>query len=289
LKVAVVGATGVLGRNVITALLARNHSVHAIARNPDDFPLLNRVSLFRGDILNKGSLTEGLAGCDAALHLATAIPKRGEPTDWSRNTAVRTTGTRNLLEASADAKVCRYVQQSMVLVYADGGDQWITEASSIANPSALTKPMLEMEELVAVSTLDWVILRGGVFYGPGTERMYDWNEHALAGSLAMPGGGADFVSLIHVQDMADAVAAAVDSPLHREIVNVVDDEPVTYRELFDFIAYRHGAPAPKDGGALVFPSLRVSNARAREQLAWKPRYPSFREGWLSGPMQKLNS
>ncbi len=205
------------------------------------------------------------------------------PQNWSRNTAVRTTGTRNLLAAAAAAKVRKYIQQSVGLIYAPAGDRWVDESFPMAPASAIVAPVLEMEESVRASPLDWIIVRGGVFYGPGTDRMLEWNERALAGDLKMPGAGDDFLSLIHVEDMADAVVAAAASPLRNAVLNVVDDQPVSYKELFEFVARAQGAPAPAADGPPIFPSLRISNARAKEQLMWHPRHKSYRDGWVFGP------
>lgn len=279
------GGTGVLGRIALTKLLARGHRVNAVVRNPESANLVahERLAIYRGDILEPRSLDPALVDCQAVLHLATAIPKRGMPQDWSRNTAVRTVGTRNLLAAANAARVRKYIQQSMVLIYAAAGDRWIDESFPLAQASAIVAPVLEMEESVRTSTLDWIILRGGIFYGPGTDRMFEWNERALAGDLKMPGTGDDFLSLIHVEDMADAVVAATESQLRSAVLNVVDDLPVSYNELFEFVARGQGAPAPAADGSPIFPSLRISNVLAKEQLNWHPRRKSYREGWVFGP------
>jgi nucleoside-diphosphate-sugar epimerase len=280
----VLGGTGVLGRIALTKLLARGHRVNAVVRNPASANLIahERLSIYRGDILEPHSLDPAIDGCQAVLHLATAIPKRGMQPDWSRNTAVRTVGTRNLLAATATAKVGKYIQQSMVLIYAPAGDRWIDESFPLAQASAIIAPMLEMEECVRTSSFDWIILRGGVFYGPGTDRMFEWNERALAGDLKIPSASDDFLSLVHVEDMADAVVAAAESPLRNAVLNIVDDQPVSYKELFEFVAQGQGAPSPAADGPPIFPSLRVSNARAKEQLMWHPRHESYRDGWVFG-------
>jgi nucleoside-diphosphate-sugar epimerase len=75
-------------------------------RNPQTAALTahDNLILFQADILEAESLRAGVAGCDAVLHLATAIPAPGAAQDWSRNTAVRTVGTRNLLQIAAAAQ-----------------------------------------------------------------------------------------------------------------------------------------------------------------------------------------
>ena len=164
-------------------------------------------------------------------------------------------------------------------MYESAGDAWVTETSAIAPPTSITAPVHDMEAQVMASQLEWIILRGGVFYGSGTGRMFDWNELALEQRLTVPGDGGDYLSLIHVEDMASAVVAAVEVSARGAIVNVVDDEPVTYSELFNYVARVHNRPAPAACGPLIFPSLRVSNRRAKDLFGWTPRYKSYREGW----------
>ncbi len=284
MRTAVIGATGVLGRCAVPILLARGHDVHALVRNPQDggLPVHARLTLFQADILDSTSLHAGVTGCDAVLHLATAIPKHGSPADWARNTAIRTSGTGNLLKAAAQAGVRRYVQQSIAFVYENAGDAWLTEASAIAPPTPITAPVHDMEARVMASQLEWLILRGGVFYGPGTGRMIDWNDLALKEALAAPGDGGGYVSLIHVEDMASAVVAAAEASAHDAIVNIVDDEPVSYRELFDYVARIYNSAKPAAGGPPIFSSMRVSNRRAKDLLGWAPRYKSYRDGWIAG-------
>jgi len=283
-RIAVVGASRVLGRSVVPALLARGHLVHALVRNPPTAALAahDNLILFQADILEAESLRAGVAGSDAVLHLATAIPAPGAPSDWSRNTAVRTFGTRNLLQVAAAAQTRRYIQQSIAMVYAGAGAEWVTEAAPMAPYTPVTAAVHDMEAQVRTSNLDWIILRGGMFYGPGTARMFEWNELALAGRLTMPGDGSDYLSLIHVEDMASAVVAAAEVQTGMFTVNIVDDEPVTYRNLFGFVAGLHGVPSLALGGSSPIPSLRVSNHLSKELLGWAPRYKTYRAGWIRG-------
>lgn len=280
-RIGVIGATGVLGRAVIPRLLARGHTVHALARKPAAgiLPAHPNLHIFEADILQPQTLPRGLEGCSAALHLATAIPRPGGPPDWTLNNAVRDAGTKAFLAACAAAGVVRYVQQSIVMLYDDGADAWLTEGAPFRlNP--VNSSAAVMENAVVGSGLQWVILRGGVFYGPGTSRAQEWNALAKAGTLTLPGEGLAYLSLIHVDDMADAVAAATDSNARELAFNIVDDQPVTFRDLFEFIAGRYGAAKPAAGGPPLFPSLRVSNRLARETLGWRPAHPSYRSGWI---------
>lgn len=286
MHVAVIGATGVLGRNVMRYLVARDHTVHVVARAPTNVPNHPNVKIFRGDILEPDTLAPAVIGCDTVMHLATAIPKRGQPADWDRNTKIRTTGTANLLIAARDAGVRKYIQQSIAFIYADARDEFINESFPLAAPTSITGPVFEMEKQVQGSELDWIILRGGLFYGPGTDRMFEWNELAMTGQLVIPDDGSAFIALIHVEDMAAAVVRAAEYATHNSVFNVVDDRPVTFRELFTFISQSHGAGIPTTGNASIFPSLRISNSRIKTALRWSPRYRSYRDGWITGASDK---
>jgi uncharacterized protein YbjT (DUF2867 family) len=91
LRLGVVGATGVLGRNLIPRLLERGHEVRAIVRNPASVGWLRflGVDAVQGDILQSTTLAPALLGCDAALHLATAVPRPGKPADFTMNDRIR--------------------------------------------------------------------------------------------------------------------------------------------------------------------------------------------------------
>ena len=126
--------------------------------------------------------------------------------------------------------------------------------------------------------LDWLMLRGGLFYGPGTGFDDDWFARARAGTLRLPGDGEDFVSLVHIADMAEATVAALERWPSRRALIVADDRPVPWRELLGYVAAVVGGAAPQPGGRAGLPSFRVSNRRAREVLGWRPVYSDYRAG-----------
>lgn len=103
MNVVVFGATGVLGRHVLPRLLERGHTVRAIVRRDDQAERLHRLGFTAqiGDIVDAESVERAVEGCDAALHLATAIPRPGEVQDWAPNDRIRREGTQHLLAACA--------------------------------------------------------------------------------------------------------------------------------------------------------------------------------------------
>jgi nucleoside-diphosphate-sugar epimerase len=135
-----------------------------------------------------------------------------------------------------------------------------------------------MERTVRDANIDCLILRGGLFYGPGTGFDEDWFARARAAKLRLPGDGQAYVSLIHISDMAEATALAVERwPGVRTLI-VCDDQPARWREMFSYIATLASSAEPEPGGPARFPSFRVRNVRAREALGWRPHYPDYRSG-----------
>jgi nucleoside-diphosphate-sugar epimerase len=284
--VAVIGATGVYGRHLVPRLTAAGHRVRALVRSPASATAAAAcgAEVRAADIFDAASLRAGLQGCDVAINLATSLPSPVKPGGNSeQNNRVRREGVPILLEACKAAGVSRLLQQSIAMVHCGGADAWVDESTPFAPPpdSIVGEAMSaarEMEAAVTASAIDWLILRGALFYGPGTGFDDDWFQRARAGKLRLPGTGDDYVSLVHIADMGEATVAALSRWPSRQSLIVADDTPARWRDLFGYIAAAAGAPAPEPGGPPRFPSFRVSNRRAREALAWSPRYPDYRIG-----------
>ncbi|MFN8466584.1 MAG: NAD(P)-dependent oxidoreductase [Caldilineaceae bacterium] len=278
MRILVVGATGVLGRQVVPRLLERGHAVRAVVRRAEQGPALVTAGAeaVQGDILDRDSLMAAAAGCQAAIHIATAIP-RGPGGDWSRNDRIRREGTANLLAAAVSNGVRRYVQQSIVMLYGDTGSAIVDESAPL-QPRTVIQSAVDMETLVRQSALEWCILRGALFYGAGAGLEDEWRQAARRGELIIPGDGSDRISLIHVVDMARAVIAAVESAQRGSIYNVVDDEPPTYAGLYAYVAAQEGVAPPALGGPPTRQSFACSNAKIKRELGWQPAYPTYRSG-----------
>ena len=278
MRVAIIGATGMLGRHLVPRLIERGHRVSAIARTAKKCAQLERlgVAASQGDILDRASLAPAWAGAEIAIHAATVIPPAGSNPDWTLNDQVRREGTDNLIAACHDAGVQRYVQQSIAHVVAADSDLLLDE-DALVHPTRITQSAVDMEARVRQSRLDWIVVRGGMFYGPGTGRERQWREAARVGTLKLPGDGNGSISLMHVADMAAACVLAAERAVPGTLLAAVDNAPVTYRDLFRHIAALEGGPAPQPGGSAIA-SCRVSNARIKAALNWTPFYPTFRSG-----------
>lgn len=281
MRVVIVGATGVYGRALTPRLIERGDAVVALARDVERASALlgADVEAVAGDVLHDSPerLAETMRGCDAVLHLATAIrPGATGPDGTNTTAALRTTGTQRLLDAVRAAGVRTYIQQSIVMAYIDGGDRWLDEDTPFdagADRVAMVSPVAEMEYMVR--SLDpqevrWCILRGGSFVGPGTAQD-GVIERLRAGTQLVPGDGSNWVSYVHVDDIAVATVAALDRAPAGSTFNITDT-PARIGDYLDRLAGLLGVPTPKrDPDAPRPRSFRCSNEAARRVLDWKPR------------------
>lgn len=284
--IAVLGATGVYGRHLVPRLVAAGFRVRALVRRPEAAAFAGAcgADVRAADIFDGASLRAGLAGCDVAINLATALPSPARSGgDFDLNDRLRREGVPIFLSACEAAGVGRVLQQSIAMVHGGGADAWADEETFHPQPQdsiagRAIAAARDMEAAVTATSLDWVIFRGALFYGPGTGFDDDWFSRAQAGKLRLPGDGEDYLTLLHIADMADATVAALSRWPSRRALIIADDTPMRWRDLFSYIAAASGGPPPQTGGPPRFPSFRVRNGRAREALGWAPRYGDFRVG-----------
>jgi nucleoside-diphosphate-sugar epimerase len=284
--VAILGASGVYARWLIPRLNAQGYHIRALVRRPEaaGVAVACGADVRVADIFDEASLRAGLEGADIGINLATTLPGPSGRGDFDANDRLRREGTPIWVKACGDAGVKRAIQQSIAMVNAAGAamadeDTQFLRGEETAASRAIDAA-LAMEDAVRGSDLDWIVLRGGLFYGPGTGFDDEWFARAQAGKLRLPGDGGDYVSLLHIADMASATVAALARWPSRQTLIVADDEPTPWRDVFGYIAKLAGAPAPSLGGRQGFPSFRVSNRRARELLSWAPFYTNYRLGLI---------
>jgi len=288
MKIAVAGPTGVLGCATIPLLLQQGHAVRALARSVQKAKdlLPQGVEIVECDLLSPNILTgidSLLSGCEAVLHIATAIPRNfSTPNAWDANTRLRTEVVKILLQACLSGGIKRYVQQSITMAYPDCGENWIAEDMLLdTSPKRawLCAPVISMEKMIrdiAPRDMHWCILRGGELVGMGTfqDRTI---ENLRTGREIVPGDGSNFVSLIHVSDMATAIVAALRDAPAGSIFNIVD-EPMRQGEYGDRMAASLGVQTPERNVNLKSPpSWRCSNRSAKEKLNWRPVHDIIRK------------
>jgi nucleoside-diphosphate-sugar epimerase len=283
MRVIVFGATGVLGRALVPLLVGQGYAVRAPVRSPEKAQALlgAGVEVRPGDLLSQDtldSLPALMSDCQAVLHIATAIPRDfGAPGAWEANTRLRTEGTRALLAAALDTSVERYIQQSIVMAYVDGGERLLGEDTPLdTSPerAEICGPVIAMEGMVRAvppGRLQWCILRGGSFVGPGTAQD-DTIRRLREGAERVPCDGSSYISPVHVADMAEAIVAALQRAPGGSIFNIVD-EPLRQGDYLDRLAALSGAPPPvRDPSKSCPPSFRCSSAAARAVLGWTPTH-----------------
>lgn len=295
MRVFVTGGTGAIGSHTVPALVAAGHEVTAMARSDAKAAVLRghgatavQVSLF-----DRPGLTAAFRGQDVVVNLASALPTPARfmaESAWADCTRIRTDGSATLVDAALSAAVPRVIQESVVMIYRDGGDSWIDERWAVDRfPISAGNHAAEASaRRFAESGGAAVTLRFGVFYGPGaahSEQLMDLAQRHLA---FQAGSRDSYQSSIHLADAATAVVAALDCA--GGTYNIVDDDPVTKaqntRALAAAVGVRPWVTGPGrlasllgDRTTSMTRSLRVRNSRFRAATDWKPRYRSVREGY----------
>ncbi|HET8754646.1 MAG TPA: NAD(P)-dependent oxidoreductase [Solirubrobacteraceae bacterium] len=301
MRVFLAGATGVIGTPLVPQLLEAGHEVTAMTRSVERAAQLDAIGAHPVvcDVFDAGRVRAAMAGAapEAVIHQLTSLPARldwADPGTFAANNRVRTEGTRVLVAAARAAGACRVVAQSIAFAYAPTGDRVKDEDAPLftgAPPplDGTVAAVVEHERLVTrTAGIDGLVLRYGMLYGPGTyhDRHGSTAADILAGRVPLVEGATGMYSWLHVDDAAAAAVAAVERGAPG-IYNVVDDEPAPQPEWLPVLARALGAAPPRAAQVRPSPdapemSLRgASNAKAKRELAWRPRYASWREGFAA--------
>ena len=295
MRVAVAGATGVIGRSVVPVLLQAGYEVVGLARTPEKARLLRDLGAEarHASLLDHAGLVALFDGADAVCNFATHIPvglSAVRPHAWRANDWLRTEGVRRVLEAAREARVRRVVQESVSFLYADHGDAWVTEEAPVEITRA-TEPASVGESHVqdyACGSRTGVVLRFGTIVGddPMTRFQLRSVGHGHPIGLGSPDGWAH---VVHTDDLGPAVLAALSTPSGvynvgaepvRRVELVAGYSSAAGRESIDFI----GPFLRRVGGVRLEPlarSLRVSSEHFTAQSGWSPRRERFDVSWFA--------
>jgi len=307
MKVLIAGATGALGMPLVRALKASGYEVIGITRTPGKSSRLEALGAqpIVADVMDREGLLRAVNGwqADAVVHVLTALPKNGpmRHRDMYQTDALRDVGTTHLLAAAREAGARKIVVESMHVGYGfgDWGEIILTEEQPFAPPGRSQElerhlaGFRSMEQQIFEATragwIDGISLRYGAFYGP--ESTAPLINLLRRRSLPLPAGGQMFMSWIYIEDAATAIVTALERGRSGQSYNIVDDEPVRWRDFMTELAHAVGVPAswsiPRWVLRLAAPygeifigetSLRASNALARSELGWVPGVPTYREG-----------
>jgi 2-alkyl-3-oxoalkanoate reductase len=300
MRVFVVGASGAIGTRLVPQLLDRGHEVVGTCRSPDKTEQLRELGAEPVvlDALDAQAVREAVARGkpEAIIHQATALADirfgRNFDRTFAQTNRLRTEGTDNLLAAAREAGVRRFVAQSFASMRnAREGGMVKTEDDPLDPdpPARMREGHAAMRHLEqAVIAAGGIALLYGGFYGAANDAMI---EPVRKRQFPIVGDGGGYSSWIHLDDAAAATVLALEHE-GPAIFNITDDEPAPLREWLPVLADALGAKPPRhvpvwlarliagDVAVLMGTDARgASNAKAKRELGWTLRYPSWRQGF----------
>ncbi len=302
MRIFVAGASGAIGTRLVPQLVERGHEVIGTFNSPGGADRVRALGAkpVKLDLLDAEAVRKSVVGAspDAIAHEATALSNvtfsRNFDKVFAQTNRLRTEGTDALLAAAREAGVSRFVAQSYASArYAREGGFVKTEDAALDpdSPASMRESHAAMRHLdEAVTAAGGTILRYGGFYGADNDGLI---EPVRKRQFPIVGDGGGVTSFIHLDDAAAATVLALE--LDRPgIYHVVDDEPAPVSEWLPVMAESLGAKPPRHfpvwlarlfaGEAVVLmgtESRGASNAKAKRELGWTLRYPSWREGFAA--------
>jgi nucleoside-diphosphate-sugar epimerase len=303
-RVFVAGGSGALGRRLVPQLVARGHQVTATATGRAKLGLLERLGAdgVVMDGLDAVSVGEAVAAArpDAIVHQMTAIsaahagkPDLKHPDRFFATTIrLRSEGTDHLLAAAEAIGASHVVAQGFGAFNGIREGGWVKTEEDPLDPGPAsarqgTEALGHLEDVVVKA--GGTVLRYGSFYGPGA--IDDWVELVRKRRFPLVGGGTGYMSWVHLDDAANATVLALEQQA-TGVFNIADDEPAPASEWLPYLAGCAGAKRPVRVPTWVARLLAgemavimmtegrgFCNAKAKRELSWKLRYPSWRQGF----------
>ena len=311
MKVFVAGAGGAIGRRLVPLLVAHGHEVTAMTRSHTKTRLLRALGAdpVWADGLDAAEVMRAVARSrpEVVIHQMTGLAGIKSVRNFDREFALtnrlRTEGTDHLLAAAYMVGARRFIAQSFGnWNYERTGPATKTEDDRLDPhpPAAQRRSLAAIRDLEATvlnaEGITGIALRYGNFYGPGSTFAPDAEIATMLRKRAFPviGDGAGVWSFVHLDDAATATLAAMERG-EAGVYNVADDDPAPVAEWLPVLARALGAPAPRrvpvwlgrimagEVGVSLMTQIRgASNAKAKRELGWAPRYASWREGFADG-------
>ena len=299
MRVFVAGGSGVIGRRLVPQLVARGHQVVATTTRADKVRLLKQLGA-EGvvmDGLDARSVGEAVAAAapDTIVNQMTALSPAhaGKPNPrkperfFAATNRLRSAGIDHLLAAAEATGVSHVVAQGHASMNGLREGGWVKTEEDPLEVLAGTTAINHLE--TAVVSAGGAVLRYGGIYGPGAHD--EQIELVRKRRLPLIGGGTGYVSWVHVDDAASATALAVEQKV-TGVFNIVDDEPAPVSEWLPYLADCIGAKPPRRVPAWLVRVLAgemavgvmtkgrgFANAKAKRELGWELRYPSWRQGF----------
>jgi nucleoside-diphosphate-sugar epimerase len=306
MRVFVAGSTGAMGRPLVRQLVAAGHEVTGTTRREERAEEIRAAGAAAAvcDVFDTDRFERAVveARPEVVVHALTALPDR---IDWkakedplAATNRLREEGTRNLIAGARAAGARRLIGESVAFLYEPSGE-WVKDEEAplfSAAPGPFGRAVAALADLerqvLGAEGIEGIVLRFGWFYGPGTSYASDraQAEEFRRRRFPIVGKGSGVFSFIHVEDVANATVAAVGSDA-TGVLNVVDDDPAHQRDWAPVYAEAVGARKPRRvplwlakliAGPVALNAVELrgaSNARAKRELGWEPRYPSWRQGF----------
>ena len=305
MRVLVVGASGAIGTRLAPQLIDQGHEVIGTYRSPANAERVRArgAKAIALDLLDASAVRKAVLDIrpEAIVHQATALANarfgRNLDRTFAPTNRLRTEGTDALLAAAREAGVRRFVAQSFANYrYAREGAQVKTENDPLdpALPATTRETNAAMRHVdEAVVNAGGIALRYGGFYGATNDALIKPVRKRL---FPIIGDGGGVISWVHLDDAAAATVLALEHG-GAGIYNIVDDEPAPMREWLPVLATMLGAKPPRHvprwlarlvGGedmVLLAEARGASNAKAKRELGWTLRYPSWRQGFVAAYTQ----
>ena len=298
MRVLVVGASGAIGARLIPQLIERGHQVTGTCRSPGKTGRVRELGADPVvlDVLDPIAVGDAVAAArpDAIIHQATALAGARFSLSLDRTFAptnrLRTEGTDALLAAARETGVRRFVAQSFAPYrYDRRGGPVKTEDDPLDTdpPKRARQTFAAMTHLdQAVTGAGGIALRYGGFYGEPDPLVSAVRRRRYP----IIGDGRGIMPFIHLHDAAAATVLALehDGPA---IYNVTDDDPAPASQWMPALADALGAKPPRriparvarlimgDGLSMMTESRGASNEKAKKELGWTLRYPTWRAGF----------
>jgi nucleoside-diphosphate-sugar epimerase len=302
MRVLLIGASGAIGTRLVPRLRQRGHEVTGSSRSPGKAGRLRALGAepIVLDVLDATAVREAVAATrpDAIIYQATALTGVGFGRNLDRSFALtnrlRTEGTDTVLAAARDAGVSRIIAQSFAPYAREGGPvKAEDDPLDPAPPKKARQSTAAMSHVdQAVTAAGGIVLRYGGFYGGPDALVMAVRKRRLP----VIGGGGGVMSFIHLDDAAAATVLALDHD-GPAIYNIVDDEPARASEWTPALAVALGAKPPRhlpfwlariaagEGLAMMTEARGASNDKAKKELGWTLRYPSWRQGFTAAYSQ----
>jgi 2-alkyl-3-oxoalkanoate reductase len=312
MKIFVAGASGAIGSQLVSQLVARGHEVVGTTRSAARTGALRALGAepVVVDALDPDSVADVVAKAEpeVIVHQLSALNGPMKMRNVKRMAAatnrLRTEGTDHLLAAGRAVGARKFVAQSNYALLERAGGPVVDERGRIDPdpPKDLADGVAALRHVEeAVTGITWgdgIALRYGGFYGPGTG-IETAPDAAMAGlirrrRIPIVGGGDGMWSMVHIVDAASATVAAIERG-KTGIYNVADDEPAPMREMLRELARVLGAKPPRrvpawpvrllagKGAVEIMARGRgISSEKIKRELGWTPRYPSWRTGFVEG-------